>query len=79
MLSKLSALTVTQAHIAKQKDCLRQQVFVMEDISVLERVPLLVLQILRLEESVPGDSTVLLVLHSQEIVLLVHFVVPHSW
>jgi hypothetical protein len=51
----------------------------MEDISALERVPLLVLQILRLEESVPGDSTVLLVLHSQEIVLLAHSVVPHSW
>jgi hypothetical protein len=79
MLSKLSALTVTQAHIAKQKDCLHRQVFAMEDISALERVPLLVLQILRLEESVPGDSTVLLVLHSQEIVLLVHSVVPHSW
>lgn len=79
MLSKQSALTVTQALIVKQKDCLRRQVLVMEDISVLERVTQLVLQILKLEESAKGDSTVLLVLHLQEIAHLVHFVAPHSW
>jgi hypothetical protein len=79
MMDKQSALIVTQAPIAKQKDCLHLQVFVTEDTSVLERVPQQLRQIHRSEEYVLRDSTVLLALLSQEIAHLGHFAVPHSW
>ena len=78
MMDKLSALTVIQVPIAKQKDYLHRLVLVTEDISAYEGVILQLQQTQILEEYVKGDNTVLLDLHLLEIAHLVHFVVQHN-
>lgn len=78
MQDKQSVLTATLDPIAKLKDYLHQLVHAVEVISALERVRLQLPQIQRLVVYVRKDSTVQLVLHSQEIAHLAHIAVLHN-